>query len=80
MGSGGEVAVTPYSMFESRSREADMILCPDTALAVEVCDCDQRHLCPVCGLPVPENAEDGEERCTCSEEEDDEQMAILEDW
>ena len=58
-----------------------MLLCPDTELASEVCDCEQRHLCPSCGLPIPENASFLDIACGCDEEDGEEvRFAILEEW
>ena len=55
-----------------------MILCPDTHIAAEICECEQRHICPKCHCPIPENADPGDPSCAC--EDDGERMATLEVW
>ena len=55
-----------------------MLLCPKSALAVEVCECGDRHICPVCELPVFGEGDFGEPTCDC--EHEGEVTAIVEVW
>ena len=55
-----------------------MLLCPETALAAEICDCGNVHICPRCDLVIPENADPFNPEPTCSCEFEDEVEAILE--
>lgn len=32
--------------------EEDLAVCGNTGLAIEVCDCDETHICPGCHLDI----------------------------